>query len=501
MMNTTARSFVRVLGTRALGIIFLLAGCGAETDQSTTISTMEALSTPVCATGAERATVRLSCPTGQTIQAIDFASYGTPGGTCGSFSQQSCDATTSRNVVSTACLGKGSCAVGAANGTFGDPCVGTVKHLFIQASCAATSPVTGNDAGVPPPPDGSVPGQTPPVTCATGIPAQGQPSGISSPTTVVGSGTAASCTFAQLQTAVALGGVITFNCGINRVTIPISTTMHLPTNKSTVIDGGSKITLDGRGSVQILSFNSLDFRANDNTVTLQHIALVNGKATPIVAIPPAAEPCSQGWDDGQGGALYMRDGNLVVIDATFTNNQAALLGPDTGGGAIYVFGSKRGAVIVNTTFTANRGSNAAALGALYATLAVYNSSFIGNTATGHGANYDDGSRCSVINNGQHEVGSGGNGGAIYSDGQGANVLLCGVTITDNKAASDGFGGGLFFTSNDMTGTLSIANSAISGNTGGWWTNVATGSITNVGTAIGVNAKSIMLTTSSVQGVP
>lgn len=53
----------------------------------------------------------------------------------------------------------------------------------------------------------------------------------------------------------------------------------------------------------------------------------------------------------------------------------------------------------------------------------------------------------------------------------------------------------------MTGTLSIANSAISGNTGGWWTNVSTGSIANAGTAVGVNARSVTLTTSTVQGVP
>ena len=41
----------------------------------------------------------------------------------------------------------------------------------------------------------------------------------------------------------------------------------------------------------------------------------------------------------------MRDGNLTVIDSIFTGNQAAPLGPDTGGGAIYVLGSKHGIVI------------------------------------------------------------------------------------------------------------------------------------------------------------
>jgi len=118
--------------------------------------------------------------------------------------------------------------------------------------------------------------------------------------------------------------------------------MNLPTNIDTVIDGGGTITLDGQKSVQILNFNHGDFMKNETRVTLQHLSLINGKTTPTVAIPPAPAPCSQGWDDGEGGALYMRDGTLTVIDSIFVNNQAAPLGPDTGGGAIYINGSKNG---------------------------------------------------------------------------------------------------------------------------------------------------------------
>jgi hypothetical protein len=47
--------------------------------------------------------------------------------------------------------------------------------------------------------------------------------------------------------------------------------------------------------------------------------------------------------------------------------------------------------------------------------------------------------------------------------------------------------------------LSITDSTITGNTGGHWTNVATGSVTDVGTAVGTNAKSIAVTNSTVQG--
>jgi hypothetical protein len=338
-------------------------------------------------------------------------------------------------------------------------------------------------------------------SCSAGIPAQGQLADTSHPTTVVGTGTAPSCTLRALSAAVTQGGIITFDCGEGAVTIPVTSTLNVPTDKNTVIDGGNTITLDGGSAVQILSFNSANFQANENGLTLQRISLANGKKTPMQAIPKAPAPCSQGWDDGEGGALYMRDGNLTVIDATFTNNQAALLGPDTGGGAIYILGSKHGALIVGSTFTHNTASNAGAVGGLFAELDVYNSLFTGNTAAGNGANNNDASMCSAMNNGQNEVGSGGNGGALYSDGNSVNVILCGDEIDDNAAGAKAFGGGLFFTSDNMMGTLTITDTTMMGNTGGSWTNVSTGSVKNVGNAIGVNAKSISVTNSTIQGVP
>ena len=338
-------------------------------------------------------------------------------------------------------------------------------------------------------------------SCGAGVPAKGQSADISKPTTVVGSGTPASCSFGQLQAAATLGGVITFNCGGGAVTIPVAATLNLPTDRNTVIDGGNKITLDGGSAVQILRFDSANFQANDKGLTLQHITLVNGKTTPTQAIPAAPAPCSQGWDDGEGGALYMRDGNLTVIDSIFMNNQAAPLGPDTGGGAIYVLGSKNGVLIVGSTFSNNAASNAGAVGCLFAELDVYNSLFTNNTATGNGANNDDATQCSVTNNGQNEVGSGGNGGALYSDGNSVNIVLCGDAILSNSAGQGGFGGGLFFTSNNMGGTLSIADTTMTGNTGGHWTVVSSGSVTNVGTAVGTNAKSITVSNSTLQGYP
>jgi hypothetical protein len=127
--------------------------------------------------------------------------------------------------------------------------------------------------------------------------------------------------------------------------------------------------------------------------------------------------------------------------------------------------------------------------------------FSDNHAIGHDANNNDPSKCSAINNGQNEVGSGGNGGAIYSDGNSVDVTLCGDDISGNSAGDNAFGGGLFFTSNNMQGVLTIADSTITGNTGGHWTNVASGSVRDAGTAVGTNARSITITNSTVQGVP
>jgi len=340
-------------------------------------------------------------------------------------------------------------------------------------------------------------------SCSAGVPSNGKPVDVSK-STVVGMGTPESCTFAALDAAVANAGNITFDCGGDPVTILLTATLKLSITKDTVIDGGNEVTLDGGHAVQLLSYDSGNWQASETRVTLQHLTLVNGKTNPIDTIPtaPAGETaCSQGYDDGQGGALYMRDGNLTVIDCVFSGNQAAPLGPDTGGGAIYIQGSKHGAVIVGSTFANNSGANAGAVGALYAELDIYDSLFQDNMALGHDANNNDTSMtmCTVMNNGQYEIGSGGNGGAIYGDGDDFNITLCGDAVLDNAAGLNAFGGGLFFTSDNFAGILTITDTTMKGNTGGHWTNVKGGSVTEAGTAVGVNAMSITITNSMLQG--
>ncbi len=88
-----------------------------------------------CATANEGGAATLSCPAGKVITSVSFASYGTPAGSCGSFSTGSCHAASSASVVNNACLNKASCTVNATNPVFGDPCSGTQKRLNVQYAC------------------------------------------------------------------------------------------------------------------------------------------------------------------------------------------------------------------------------------------------------------------------------------------------------------------------------------------------------------------------------
>jgi hypothetical protein len=257
------------------------------------------------------------------------------------------------------------------------------------------------------------------------------------------------------------GGIITFDCGSIPVTIPVTSTLTPPISTGSspvhvVIDGGNKVTLDGGHSVRILSWLHSTWRTSQDTLTLQHIQLANGKATGTTQIPactttPNAQ-CSTGYTDGQGGAVYMVDGSLRVIDSVFTGNEAAMTGPDTGGGAIYLDGSGILSYIAGSTFQNNSASNAGAVGMLWVGANIYNSWFSGNSAVGTGANSVDSSTCSCDDGNGDQVGSGGNGGAVYKDGgDGVNLTLCGDLIEDNSANE--FGSAVFLTADGSAATL------------------------------------------------
>lgn len=129
----------------------------------------------VCAGPApEGENLKVVCPPGKKIKSVDFASFGMPTGTCGSYAvNPSCNAATSVSAVQSVCLNQNNCSPlygslflpfsfsrlllplassrslplclfvsvitffnSSSVGTFDDPCPGSSKELIIQVTCA-----------------------------------------------------------------------------------------------------------------------------------------------------------------------------------------------------------------------------------------------------------------------------------------------------------------------------------------------------------------------------
>lgn len=277
---------------------------------------------------------------------------------------------------------------------------------------------------------------------------------VSAPTTVVGDGTAASCTAAALDAAADTGGIIVFDCGSAPITITVSSPVVF--TKETVIDGGGLVTLSGGGSSRIFYLDS-GYDQTTPRLTVQRLTFVDGRGV-------------GGVDDtaAGGGAIYRDGGSLTVLDCVFLDNRAPSPGQDIAGGAIYAFGGGE-TIISGSTFVGNVASNGGAVGSLNGHLTVINSSFTNNAATGSGGN----------------PGNGGCGGAIYMDGADERTSLCGTTISSNTAGA--IGGAFFRVSNDLSGTFAMDRTTVdsnqvtpsgSGNAGGMYLQGLDLSITN-----------------------
>jgi hypothetical protein len=135
---------------------------------------------------------------------------------------------------------------------------------------------------------------------------------------VVGSGTAESCTEAAPDAALGGGGLVTFDCGAEPVTITLSAEKVI--SSETIVDGGGRITLSGGNAVRVFSVNA------GATLEVRHLTVANGAKS----------------DGGGGGAL--NEGVLIVTDSTFSDNMAYV------GGGIYNDGTLS---VANSTFSGN----------------------------------------------------------------------------------------------------------------------------------------------------
>jgi hypothetical protein len=291
------------------------------------------------------------------------------------------------------------------------------------------------------------------------VPADAQAADVSHPDTVIGDGSPAGCTGSAFVAAVAKGGVITFACGPDPVTIELTTTAKVVnTSTAVVIDGGGKVTLDGGGSVRILYQDTCDAAQTLTTshcqdqpypaLTVQNVTFSNGNST------------GEEQEGGGGGAILARGGRLKIINAHFFNNSCDSTGPDLGGAAVRVLSQYNDlpAYVVGSTFggakeLGNSCSNGGAISSIGVSWTVLNSVMSFNRAIGEGANP---ARAGTP--------GGGSGGAVYNEGETITLTLCGDQITDNEANEGG--GGVFFVSDDLTGTLVIKDSTLARNTSG-----------------------------------
>ncbi len=293
------------------------------------------------------------------------------------------------------------------------------------------------------------------------VPAEAGLEDVSAPTTVVGDGTAASCTGDAFVEAVAGGGVIVFDCGPDPITITLDRPARVfnDTGPRIVIDGGGLVTLSGGGRTRILYMNTCDeaqrwttSHCNDQDhpqLTVQNLTFVD------------ADSRGETDQDG-GGAIWARGGRLKVVNSRFFNNRCADEGPDVGGAAIRVFDQfeDRPVYVVNSTFGGadgfgNECANGGGISSIGVSWTIVNSLFSHNRAIGNGGNPA-----------QPGTPGGGSGGAIYNDGNTMTLSLCGTRIEHNEVVQHG--SAIFFVSNDHSGDIRIDRSVITNNVGGSW---------------------------------
>jgi hypothetical protein len=294
------------------------------------------------------------------------------------------------------------------------------------------------------------------------VPAEAGTEDVSNPTTVVGDGTPESCTGQAVVDAVAGGGIITFDCGPDPITITLTEPAKVfndADNPEIVIDGGGLVTLSGGGTTRILYMNTCDQDQNWTTdhcqdqdhprLTVQNITFADGNSK------------GETEYDG-GGAIWVRGGRFKIVNARFFNNVCADNGPDIGGAGVRVFSQYQGlpVYVVNSTFGGAEGygntcSNGGGISSIGVSWTVINSVFSHNAAIGCCGNPE-------------EAGTpgGGSGGAIYNDGNEMTLRICGSVIEHNTV--EAYGSAIFFVSNNHTGEVYITDSVINDNTGGGW---------------------------------
>ncbi len=251
------------------------------------------------------------------------------------------------------------------------------------------------------------------------------------------------------------------------VTGTISVVTELPRVLSPItINGGNNITLDGGNGTRIFRVGSAIQLSGTNLLgdlTLDGLTVQNAR------VAPSSSALDRNPTVGGAGA-YLERGRLTVKDSTFRDNLAG------NGAAIYALGGGNELTIGNTNFTGNNAANGWG-GAIYTDaehawrpdgvkVSIDNSTFTNNLARlGGGFAVRDNNRGGgsfSVTNSQFTSNDAIGGGVAYN--RATTLLIDGVTMTDNDAASTDAGGAFYFSNfSDAT----IRNSSITGSDAGY----------------------------------
>ena len=357
-------------------------------------------------------------------------------------------------VVLGSVLAVAACGTAAHQASAANPASAVRTTSPAAAAASAASPtVTSTPTPTPKPSAAPTPPSQPPARYGNpnghaDVPPAGRAVSTAHPDHIIGDGTAASCTSAAVVQAVAMGGVITFNCGPEPVTITMSQTANIVHGDLIVIDGGGKVTLSGGGRIRILDMDTCPgcWEQSGPHLIVQNIRFIDGYA--------GAHQVSGSADYG-GGAIFDQGGQLTVVNSAFVHNGCYQFGPDLGGGAIRAYGMDMDTPVYLTgdTFRGNTCSNGGAVSGLYANFVLTNSLLAGNKAIGWGQNPA-----------QAGTPGGGSGGGVYTDGNNYNLIIDDTVIRSDSAREGG--GAIFCVIDNGQGALTIENSDLHGNPSG-----------------------------------
>lgn len=232
----------------------------------------------------------------------------------------------------------------------------------------------------------------------------------------VGSGTEASCTEAALDSALAGGGFVSFDCGASATTITVTSQKLI--SDDTRIDGDGLVSISGGGSTGIFVVEA------GVSLTLQGLTVTNG------------------YVDARGGAIYNDGGMVTVSGGALSSNQAW---GDFGGA---IFNTNNGVVSLANVVVSDNFSNGG--GAIYndtGFVKIVDSFLSGNEGVGWAGTVFNNDSMSItgstLTNSQ-----GDDGGAVYNAS--GDMTISNSTVTNSGPLDLGYGGALYVGGGSVT---------------------------------------------------